>query len=202
MARFPEEESKLLELAKNMVRGLTDNSPTYPAPPTGPLDLDAKINACEQAKEDVAALQAALKLAFDAKEAAVTDLTDCVKRNLRYAESTVGDDDAKLSLVGWGARRPPTPLEAPGQASTLKATEQGDDWLTLTWTRPAAGGKVGHYCIECREHGENDWALVKTTMDTEVTLTGQERGKTLEYRVVTANRAGQGEGSNAVSVVL
>nr|VFJ89598.1 MAG: hypothetical protein BECKH772A_GA0070896_1001613 [Candidatus Kentron sp. H]VFJ92749.1 MAG: hypothetical protein BECKH772B_GA0070898_100336 [Candidatus Kentron sp. H]VFJ97603.1 MAG: hypothetical protein BECKH772C_GA0070978_1001412 [Candidatus Kentron sp. H] len=176
MARFPDDESKILELAKNMVRGLTDPSALYPDPPTPPLDLDTKVDAYEQAKEDIAALQAALKVAFDAKETIVTDLTDQVKRNLRYAGNTVGDDDAKLSLIGWGARRPPTALEAPGQAGSLKATEQGG--------------------------GEEDWALVKTTLDTEVTLTGQTRGKELEYRVVAMNRAGQGGESNTVAAVL
>ena len=67
MARFPDDESKILELAKNMVRGLTDNSPTYPSPPMGPLDLEGKIDACEKAKEDVVALQSELKQACDAK---------------------------------------------------------------------------------------------------------------------------------------
>nr|VFJ88147.1 MAG: Fibronectin type III domain-containing protein [Candidatus Kentron sp. H]VFJ90154.1 MAG: Fibronectin type III domain-containing protein [Candidatus Kentron sp. H]VFJ96517.1 MAG: Fibronectin type III domain-containing protein [Candidatus Kentron sp. H] len=202
MANFPDDEPGILELAKNMVRGLTDNSPTYPSPPMGPLDLEGKIDACEKAKEDVVALQSELKQAFDAKEAAMTDLTDWVKRNLRYAENTVGDDDAKLSMIGWGGRRPPTPLEAPGQVGNLKATEQGDDWITLNWRKPPDGGKVAHYCVECREKGEDDWHLVKTALGTEVTLEAQERGKALEYRVVAVNKAGQGEGSNTVAAVL
>nr|VFJ65630.1 MAG: Fibronectin type III domain-containing protein [Candidatus Kentron sp. FM] len=181
---------------------MTDNSPTYPAPPTGPLDLEAKIDACEKAKLDVAAAQSVLKQVFDAKEAAMTDLIDHIKRNLRYAENTVNYDDTKLSMIGWGGRRPPTPLEAPGQVGSLKATEQGDDWITLTWKRPDDGGKVAHYCIECREKSEDDWLLVKTALSTEITLEDQERGKALEYRVVAVNKAGEGQGSNTVAAVL
>nr|VFJ44468.1 MAG: Fibronectin type III domain-containing protein [Candidatus Kentron sp. FM]VFK10099.1 MAG: Fibronectin type III domain-containing protein [Candidatus Kentron sp. FM] len=202
MANFPDEEAKVLELAKNMVRGLTDNSPTYPAPPMGPLDLEAKIDACEQAKESIVAAKGVLKQAFDDKDAAMLDLENHVKRNLRYAENTVGDDDTKLSLIGWGGRRPPTPLEAPGQTASLKAAEQGDDWLTLSWKKPFDGGKVAHYRVEYRELGQNDWVLVETIQETEITLADQEQGKALEYRVVAANKAGRGEGSNAVSVVL
>ena len=57
----------------------------------------------------MAAAQSVLKQVFDAKEAAMTDLIDHIKRNLRYAENTVNYDDTKLSMIGWGGRRPPTP---------------------------------------------------------------------------------------------
>ncbi|MCI5220706.1 MAG: fibronectin type III domain-containing protein, partial [Candidatus Electrothrix sp. LOE2] len=37
---------------------------------------------------------------------------------------------------------------------------------------------------------------------TETTLNNQKRGKELEYRVIAANKAGEGEASNAVMAVL
>ncbi len=37
---------------------------------------------------------------------------------------------------------------------------------------------------------------------TEATLNNQERGKEWEYRVVAANKTGEGEPSNAVAAVL
>jgi len=202
MANFPDNESGILELARKMVRGLTDNSLIYPAPPTGPLDLAEKIQACEKAREDVAAIQSMLKQAFDTKETVMTDLIEHIKSNLRYAENTVDYDNTKLSMIGWGGRRPPGPLAAPGQVSNLKATEQGEDWITLNWRKPLDGGKVVHYCIECRKKGEDHWQLVQTALETEITLTGQERGKTLEYRVVAVNKTGRGEGSSTVTAVL
>ncbi|VFN06156.1 MAG: hypothetical protein BECKG1743D_GA0114223_109403 [Candidatus Kentron sp. G] len=122
MATFPNNESGILELAKNIVRGLTDNSPVYPSPPVGPLDLETRIDAYEKAREDIVAARGVLKEAVDAKNTALGELKDDVRRDLRYAENTVDKDDTKLSLLGWGGPRPPTPLEPPGQASNLQAT--------------------------------------------------------------------------------
>nr|VFJ59514.1 MAG: Fibronectin type III domain-containing protein [Candidatus Kentron sp. DK] len=201
MATFPEDEVGALELVRKMIRGLTDNSAIYPAPPTGPLDLAEKVHACEMAREELATIQSRLKQAFDTKETVMADLIDHAKGNLRYAEHTVDFDDAKLSMIGWGGRRPPQPLMAPGQATHLKAAGQGDGWIALGWRRPTDGGKVAYYCIECRKD-EGHWQLAHTAMETEATLTEQERGKTLEYRVVAVNKAGRGEGSNAVTAVL
>ena len=39
-------------------------------------------------------------------------------------------------------------------------------------------------------------------MESEITLTGQARGKEWEYRVIAVNKAGEGEPSNTVMAVL
>ena len=39
-------------------------------------------------------------------------------------------------------------------------------------------------------------------IESEITLSGQERGKEWEYRVIAVNRAGEGAPSNTVMVVL
>lgn len=44
--------------------------------------------------------------------------------------------------------------------------------------------------------------MVKTSMNTEITLTGQPRGVQLEYVVVAMNKAGDGPPSNPVMAVL
>ena len=59
MARFPRTEAEIVALARPMVRGLTDNADTYPAPPVAPLDLSALISAYTTAKNDAIAAQAA-----------------------------------------------------------------------------------------------------------------------------------------------
>jgi hypothetical protein len=47
-----------------------------------------------------------------------------------------------------------------------------------------------------------DWTIAGMAIDSEITLTNQERGKDLEYRVIPVNTAGQGEPSTTVAVVL
>ena len=47
-----------------------------------------------------------------------------------------------------------------------------------------------------------DRALVSRAIESEATLTGQERGKDWEYRVIATNKAGEGVPSNTVAAVL
>ena len=46
------------------------------------------------------------------------------------------------------------------------------------------------------------WEEVAAAVISEATLVEQPRGKELEYRIVTVNKASDGEASNTVMVVL
>nr|VFJ55017.1 MAG: Fibronectin type III domain-containing protein [Candidatus Kentron sp. FM]VFJ75052.1 MAG: Fibronectin type III domain-containing protein [Candidatus Kentron sp. FM]VFK17830.1 MAG: Fibronectin type III domain-containing protein [Candidatus Kentron sp. FM] len=186
-----------------MSAGLKVNSDTYPAPPVNPLDLDEALTTYAADKDAAVAAHAAAKQTTVKKQASLQALSDKIKINLRYAEMVTGFDDAKLKAIGWGGRKEKTPLAAPGQVPNLVTTEQGDDWITLAWKKPREGGKPSTYEIRRREWGgDADWDTVATSTSLEVTLTEQERGKELEYCVVTVNRAGEGPNSNTVMVVL
>ena len=62
--------------------------------------------------------------------------------DLRYAENTVGMDDNKLKLLGWGGRKAPSALDVPGQCRVLEAPREGEGWIFLDWKAPVGGGKV------------------------------------------------------------
>nr|VFJ68443.1 MAG: hypothetical protein BECKFW1821B_GA0114236_11445 [Candidatus Kentron sp. FW] len=62
---------------------------------------------------------------------------------------------------------------------------------------------AGAYKVLAREKiPGNEWKSQDTAMSTEITLTGQPRGKELEYCVVAMNKAGEGPESNPVMAVL
>ena len=46
------------------------------------------------------------------------------------------------------------------------------------------------------------WDIISLAMDSEVALTGQERGKDLEYQVIAINKAGGGIPNNIVDAVV
>ena len=201
MPTFPKTEAEIIQLAQSIIRGMTEN-PDFPSPPVSSSELQTSLNEFNQARDANLAAYAAAEQTTDVKQTKEDKVVSEMKMILRYAEAAVDGDDAKLSVLGWGARREKTPLTAPGQARLLEVTQQTAGGLTLRWKKPIEGGHPDYYKIERRERAEGDWELAGTSSLTESTLTNQERGKELEYHIVAANAAGDGMPSNNVTVVL
>ena len=205
MATFPNVEAEIVTLAQAMVTGLTGEEgvpPVYPAPPVSPQNLGLALTAFTTARDSAMTAEAQAKWATESKSNALTQLVTYMKTDLHYAEDTVNGDDALLSLIGWGGRRPPTPLQPAGQALSLLVRQQGEGWVDLAWKPPADGGKPSAYRVYRRERPEGPWLELTTVFETQVMLMDQPRGKEYEYRIIAANKAGDGEPSNTVMVVL
>ncbi len=202
MAQFPARETEVLGLGETIIAGLTNNTAIYPAPPVLPADLQTAFDGAVLARDNATAAQAAAKQATTDKEGAFENLADKIKEDLRYAENTVDMDDDKLKLLGWGGHKAPTALQAPGQVRMLEAPREGEGWIYLDWKAPTDGGKVAAYKIQRRERPAGSGTDIGMAMETEATLPDQERGKEWEYRVLAANKAGEGEASNTVMAVL
>lgn len=202
MRKFPKAESEIVALAQQMATGLEVNALTFPAPPVLFDAINDKITASIGARDAMTAAKAASLAATAAKNVALDDLIDAMQQVLRYAENIPGYGHEELSLLGWSARREDTPLEAPGSSPLLTVTGEGPGDLSLRWHKPTAGGAPASYLLERREQGTETWNLIEVVSNREVTLTEQPRGTSLEYRVVSMNRAGKSSGSNAVTVVL
>lgn len=202
MAQFPRTEPQVIVLAQDISAGLTANTAVFPAPPVPPADLQNRMTDYITARDAAVAAAAAAEQAIAAKNEALQALTDDMKADLRYAENTVDYDDDKLKLLGWGGRKAKTSLEAPGQCRSLEAPREGEGWVFLDWKEPVDGGAVAAYKIQRRERPSGAWSDVGMAMESEITLTGQARGKEWEYRVSAVNKAGEGEPSNTVMAVL
>jgi len=202
MATFPLREADVVVLAEEMISGFTDNPLVYPAPPVAALDLTTAKTAFTTAMNAAVAAKAAAEAAVDTKDAALEDLEDAMKSDIRYAENTVGDDDAKLKLIGWGAKKSPTALTAPGQTLSLTVPSQGDGAVSLAWKAPADGGSPAAYKVMRRERPAGPWEDVATAVIAEAQLADQPKGLELEYQIIAVNKAGEGEPSNTEMVVL
>jgi hypothetical protein len=200
--RFPKTESEIMALVQNIISGLANN-PNFPSPPVSPAALQARLDAAVNSSNNQIMAQAAAKQATDTKQADFDALIADVKTVLHYAEDAVHDDDAKLSALGWGGRSAPHALQVPGQPRLLEVLRQGAGWLTLDWKKPADGGAPASYKIERRDLTEGGaWTLAGISIETEVTLNNQKRGKELEYRIIAVNKAGEGEPGNTVTALL
>jgi hypothetical protein len=205
MANFPKSEPEVVTLAQAMVTGLTGQEgvpPVFPAPPVLPQNLELALTTFTTARDAAMTAEAQAKQATESKNNALTQLVTFMKTDLHYAEDAVNEDDALLALIGWSGRRAPTPLQPAGQALLLEVRRQGEGSLELTWKTPIDGGKVSAYRVYRRERPEGPWVELTTVFETEDSLTDQPRGKEYEYRVIAANKAGDGEPSNTVMVVL
>jgi hypothetical protein len=185
-----------------MGTGLNDNVDVYPAPPVTVVQLANLSQAYSAAHNAAVAVQAAAEQATTDKDVALAALVDGMKSDLRYAENTVDYDNDKLRLIGWAGRKPRTPLSPPGQTQLLSVIEQGEGTVSFHWKAPNTGGKPSAYRVLRRERPAGPWLDVATAVVCGADLTDQERGKEFEFRVVAVNKAGEGEPSNTVLVVL
>ena len=170
-----------------------------------PAALSALLAEFIAATEAARAAKAAALGAVAAKKGKFKALKAALKQELRYAELVAEGDDAKLKLLGWGGRAAATEASAltpPGQPLSLKAPEQGEDWLTLFWKAPPDGGAVAAYKVERRLRPDGAWLTAALSLDCKATLSAQERGREWEYRVVAVNKAGESAPSNTVTAVL
>ena len=202
MPRFPKKEAEVQPLAMSIILGLWNNQPVYPNPPVDVFTLFGKKNLYINAKNSTIAAQAAAEAATTAKDEKLADLIDAMKPDLRYAENVTKFNDDKLKLIGWAGKKAKTPLAVPGQARLLEAPKQGAGWLFLDWKQPADGGKPKAYKVQRRNRSAGAWKTVATAILTEATLVDQPEKTELEYRVIAVNKAGEGEPSNTVAVVL
>ena len=154
-------------------------------------------------------LSGQLKLATDKKNASLDALRELMKNCLKKSEVDVAGDPDKLEYIGWGPKAPPVSIVPPGQTRNLMALNQGPGSVTLDWKPPApgSGGPVRTYVIEQRNQPEGggdftNWQPVDSALESEATLTNQQRGIQLEYRVKAINTGGESPPSNTIAVVL
>jgi hypothetical protein len=72
----------------------------------------------------------------------------------------------------------------------------------LDWKKPMGGGGVAAYKSQRRLRPDGPWSDIGMAIESEITLTNQERGKRRECRVLAVNKASEGEPSNTVMAVL
>ena len=202
MARFPRSEPEIAALAMLVTQGLGQATEDFPAPPVQPSELQAKLDAYNAALAATVVAETSFREQHAVKDQALEDLVDGVKADLKYAEVVTRDQPEKLSQLGWAGRRGASSLEAPGEVRDIGIRVEGDSWVVFDWKPPVDGGTAAAYTIQRRKRDGGSWRDVGTSVDTAQLLSDQPRGVEFEYRVVAVNKAGSGQPSATVTVVL
>jgi hypothetical protein len=202
MARFPKTEPDIAALAMVLIEGLRKTPELFSAPPVPADALEASLDEYNQARTTAVATEAAARDQVAAKNDALEQLANNMRLDFRYAEIAVKDAPDQLAKLGWAPRRDPRNLEIPGVIRDLSVKSQGAGWLVLDWKPPADGGTPAVYHIERRRRDNGDWEQIAHAIASEELLSEQEQGVEWEFRVYGENKAGVGERSTVLAVVL
>ena len=199
--RFPQTEPEIAALALVVAQGLGQAAEDFPSPPIPANELQARLDRYNTTLAASVAADNASREQHAAKDDALEELVDGLKTDLRYAELAVRDQPEKLSKLGWGPRRNGSALRAPGEVRDIGVVAEGDTWAILRWKPPVDGGVPAYYRIQRKREG-NPWEDASTSTETEQLMSNQPRGVELFYRVIAVNKAGEGQPSATVTVVL
>jgi hypothetical protein len=199
--RFPRTEADITTLAGRVIDGLSKAAEDYPSPPVSPEELQGKLEAFHAADTATVAAETALRNRHTEKDEALDQLVGALKVDLGYAELAVRDAPQKLNALGWRPPREGTPLQPPGETRDITIVSEGENWTILRWKSPADGGAPAFYRIQRRQEGQ-PWEDAGTSTETEQLMSRQPRGVELYYRVIAVNKAGDGQPSATVTLVL
>lgn len=201
MPKFPSKETDIIALAQTIAAGIAAHPTVFPSPPVVAADLTQQVTNVLQARDAATALEASLRQKVAEKNSELSAAVEMMKSNITYAEMLAKGDEAILAMIGWSGRAAPTALQPPGQCRALEIIGQGDGWVRLDWKEPSDGGKVAAYKVQRSEDGAN-FQDTATAVESEAAMFNQPTGKTLIYRAVAINKAGEGLPSNTVSITL
>jgi len=201
MSQFPKTEAEIAALALVVIEGLDKGGEDFPNPPVPAADLRIKLDAFNAGNNGAIAADSAAQQQHAVKDDALADLAHALRVDLKYAEFSARGEPEKLKRLGWSTRRPGTPLQPPGEVRDIAVAAEGDSWIILRWKPPVDGGVPGVYRIQRKQEG-SPWEEIGISTDTEELCSNQPRGVELYYRVFAVNKAGTGQPSATVTVVL
>ncbi len=206
MPEFPKNEADIAALAGDMIGGYLAQPALFPHADAGAVQ--AALSAFEARAYEKQEAHARAMLATRAKAAALQNLVQVMKKQLRQSEADAAAAPQSLDYIRWGPRAAPEATAAPGEPLGLQSVAEDATSVTLHWKSPAprTGGRVRTYVIERREHAPgqpfSDWHQVGIALSAKATLTDQPRAIQLEYRVIAVNTGGASMPSNVAAVVL
>ncbi len=206
--KFPTRKNDVVQLALQVLNGLSANQSDFPDPPFVVANLGTAYSNMLVSLNERQSKEAELDIAITDEKEKLRTLKSELRKILTLAEAYHRSNPEKLSLIGWGPRaeRESNP---PAQPDELKAERLASGVVRLTWQagiRTESTGPVRFYRVERREKIDNDWTEwsedhTYSTTRTELTLYNQPEGVELEYRVIAVNVAGRSMPSNTAAIV-
>lgn len=200
--RFPQSEADVAVLALALAQGLAQAAEDFPSPPYTAEEMQALLDAYNATLAAIMISESEFHGHHADKDDALDKLVGGMKATFKYAEVAAREHPENLNKIGWGPRRGSASLRAPGEVRDITVRAQGDSWVVLDWNEPVNGGDPAAYKVQRRERDGGSWEDIATAVGTEHMVARQPRGVELDYHVIAVNRAGAGQPSGTVTLVL
>ena len=214
MATYPRTQSEISALVESMIAGYGEHPGDFPSADVAALQTAR--NQYHTANEALADVQAAAKLAAEAKAEKLEQLQAVTRAELKKSQVDTIDQPQKLAFIGWSPKADPQSMQAPSAPGNLKITAQGiigeqkKGLLGLQWKKSAfkRARFVRYYNIQRRQMAKQEtepngrWQHIATALDNKISLTEEPTGIRLEYRVKAVNKGGESMPSNTIAVIL
>jgi Fibronectin type III domain len=191
----PRPVGSLITLAQRIVTAMTGN-PAFTSPVPTLANVLAAITDLQTAEQAaLSRLKGAVTTRNDKRAALVTLLQELRAYVQNRADADPENSANLIESAAYSVRK--TPKRAP-RALTAKA---GAVSGTVKLVTPS----VGHYSFyewAYSTDGGKTWTLVPTTPQAKTTITGLTPSTTVELRVRAGTKAGEGDWSQAVSLVV
>lgn len=204
MPLFPKRVNDLVALLIKMITGYTTNPGVFPHANVPALQV--ALTQLNDAITDMTEKEGAYRQAVVVKDLRQEEAEEIARAQLQQSEVDTRANPSLLQLIGWGPKKPKTPIAAPGQPRDFAVLRQGKSWIDFDWKSPNTGGKVRIYRLERRQQPAGggdygDWAEIGTFIKTKAHVADQPRGVQMEYHIVAINGGGESV-SGVVDVVL
>jgi hypothetical protein len=208
---FPKQENEIEQFAMTMAVGLWSHELDFPS--VDPMQLIWTIVEYKDTRNAMSIAISQVKLAAKQKAELLDVLKRIMKDCLKQSEVDVSNNPEKLAEIGWGPRAGFNHQQIPDQPVKLKAIENENATIELSWkTCPPSlrqkgrgNQQVRNFIIERREllgQTMDNWHIVASSYDNQITLNDQPKRINLEFRVKAVNPTGASFPSNTAYVTI
>jgi hypothetical protein len=185
----------LITYARSIVTAMTGN-PAFPAPVPALATVSAGVDALEVTEKAALARTKGAVVARNEKRTALASLLQQLKAYIQaMADANVENGASIIASAGvavrkTGARKPRVFEAKPGAVS-------GSVELVA-----AAAARRASYEWEYSSDGGKTWVALPATLQAKTTVTGLAPGSTVQFRYLPVTKAGQGDWSGPVSLIV
>jgi hypothetical protein len=193
--KLPRTVPALITYAGAIVKSMTNN-PSFPSPTPSLATVLASIAALQTAEQSaLARTKGAVAARNEQKTVVVGQLEQLKGYAQSVADANLDNSVSIINSAGMAVRKTPA-----GHPHVL-AAKPGPVAGTAKLTAPVAGRRAS-YNWEYSTDGGKTWVAMPSTLQSKTSMTGLTSATTVQFRSCGVTKAGQGDWSAAVSLVV